>query len=132
MLENKQSSEIADSAVIMISMTYAPRGETIHFAWRNIRFAFAGFGCIAVRNEMGRVAVPELKAPRIVGRSVLAAKVRSLRSESRAGPHIAIRLKVAARKKLRKGAAKPMKSLVRVNLCARGLPMVSTSPGRSR
>ena len=76
-------------------------------------------GCIAVRNEMGRVAVPEFRASRIVGRSVLAAKVRSLRSESRAGPHIAIRLKVAARKKLRKGAAKPMKSLVRVNLCAR-------------
>ena len=97
-LENKQSREIGDSALTMISMTYAPRGETIRFVWRNIRFASPVLGYIAVRNEMERVAVAELRASRIVGRSVLAPKVRSLRSESRAGPHIAIRLKVRPEK----------------------------------
>jgi hypothetical protein len=131
-LENKQSREIGDSALTMISMTYAPRGETIRFVLRNIRFASPVLGYIAVRNEMERVAVAELRASQIVGRSVLALKVRSLRSESRTGRHIAIRLKVAGRKKLRKRAAKPMKSLARVNLCASSLPTVSTSLGRSR
>jgi hypothetical protein len=40
----------------MISMTYALRGETIRFVWRNIRFAFAGFGLHfdAKRNGAGR------------------------------------------------------------------------------
>src|ERR1700733_13970314 len=90
-------------------MTYAPRGETIRFVWRNIRFAFAGFGLHrgAKRNGQGR-------GPRVQGVSD-----RGPLSARCAGPPIAIRLKVAARKKLRKGAAKPMKSLVRVNLCAR-------------
>jgi hypothetical protein len=40
-IENKQSSEIADSAILMISMTYDQRRETFRFVSRKIRFVFA-------------------------------------------------------------------------------------------
>jgi hypothetical protein len=88
-LENKQSREINDSEIIMISMTYDQQCETLRFAKRNIRFA-----------------------------------------KAQAGPHIATSLKVTARKKLRKRAAKPLKLLTPVNLRAHGLPNGLGVPAR--
>jgi hypothetical protein len=38
----------------MISMGYDLRSETFHFAWRKIRFVFAGFGLVGAGNEMRR------------------------------------------------------------------------------
>jgi hypothetical protein len=49
-IENKQSREIADSATLMISMTYDQRRETFRFVSRKIRFVFAGLGLVDVRN----------------------------------------------------------------------------------
>ena len=42
-LKNKQFNEIADSAIIMTSMTYDLRCETLRFAWRNDPLVFGGF-----------------------------------------------------------------------------------------
>jgi hypothetical protein len=42
---------MTDSALVMISMTYDPRGETIRFVSRKIRFALAAFGLLEAGNE---------------------------------------------------------------------------------
>ena len=99
MLENKQSREIADSPLFMISRTYDRRSETIRFVWRKIRFAFAVLRSVDIRNAMA-------------GRLPAVSLVRRLRSQA---------LESRGRKKLRKGGAKPMKSLARVNLCRLGV-----------
>jgi hypothetical protein len=49
-VENKQSREIARFRAPMMSMTYAPRGETFRFVWRKIRFAFAVSDPVDARN----------------------------------------------------------------------------------
>jgi len=103
---------------IMISMTYDPRRETARFAMRNIRFVFVCFGLRRRRKAKRASRVRVLGEPRIAGRSVIAPKARKSRSGSRSIHPIATGLEAAARKKLRKRAAKPMKSLARVNLCA--------------
>jgi hypothetical protein len=54
----------------------------------------------------------------ITGRSVIAPEARKFRCGSRSIHWMATGLEAAAQKKLRKRAAKPMKSLARVNLCA--------------
>jgi hypothetical protein len=87
---------------VMISTGYDLRCETVHFAWRKIRFVFAGFGLVDAGNEMGRDLVAR-----------------------NAGD-----LEVAAGKKLRKRAAKFMKSWVRVNLCAGSAGAVSGADAR--
>jgi hypothetical protein len=40
----------------MISTGYDLRYETLRFAWRKLRFVFAGFGLVDARNEMRRVS----------------------------------------------------------------------------
>jgi hypothetical protein len=89
----------------MISTGYDLRCETVHFAWRKIRFVFAGFGLVDAGNEM--------------------AAISSLDVAQNAGD-----LEVAVRKKLRKRAAKFMKSWVRVNLCAGSAGAVSGADAR--
>src|ERR1700690_3866986 len=42
---------MTDSAHIMISKTYDPRCETIRFAWRKIRFAFAVSALVGAQSE---------------------------------------------------------------------------------
>jgi hypothetical protein len=53
-LENKQSSEIADSQPIMISVTYDETRETFRFAWRNDRFVLPFFGSVLARSATAR------------------------------------------------------------------------------
>src|ERR1700722_3314082 len=89
----------------MISTGYDLRCETFHFAWRKICFVFAGFGLVDGGNEMGRGVVARRH------------------SECR-------RLGSCGRKKLRKRAAKPMKSLARVNLRAGSAVVVSCADAR--
>jgi hypothetical protein len=117
-LENKQLREIADSALLMISMSYTQDCETVRFAWRKIRFVFAAFGLRRRRKRNGQVGVRVLGEPQITGRSVIAPEARKSRSGSRSIHRMATGLEAAARKKLRRRAAKVMKSLARVNLCA--------------
>ena len=98
-------SEISDSAIVMISMGYDLRCETfVSLSERFVSF-FAGFGLVDARNEMGRGVVARHH------------------SECR-------RLGSCGRKKLRKRAAKPMKSLARVNLCAGSTVVVSCADAR--
>jgi hypothetical protein len=130
-LENKQFREIADSALIMISMTYAPGGETIHFVGE----IFASLSPVLAASRCETKW--EGRGPRAQGasdRGPLSARCEGQKPPVRESRRSAHRdpLESAARQKLRKRAAKPMKSLVRVNLCATGLPMVSTSLGGSR
>jgi hypothetical protein len=62
-LENKQSREINDSAIIMISMTYDQQCETLRFAKRNIVSLSPVLGCAEAPSEMGRDALLELETP---------------------------------------------------------------------
>ena len=85
---------MSDSAFIMITMTYALPCETARFAWRNGPSAVAGFsGSSLARNE---TTLPVFDWWRRCER--------------------ASDLKVCPQK-LRKGALKPLKQLVHVNLC---------------
>ena len=90
-------------------MTYDQRGETLRFVWRNIRFAFAGFGLHrgSKRNVTGR-------GPRAQGasdRGPLSSRSEGQKPPIRESRRSARRdsLESCARKKLRKRAAKPMK-----------------------
>jgi hypothetical protein len=80
----------------MISTGYDLCCETVHFAWRKIRFVFAVLGS----------STQETKC----------AVISSLGVTQNAGD-----LEVVAGKKLRKRATKSMKSLARVNLCGLGV-----------
>ena len=53
-LKINKVSEISDSAIVMISTSYDLHCERFHFAWRKIRFVFAGFGLVDAGNEMRR------------------------------------------------------------------------------
>jgi hypothetical protein len=79
----------------MISMAYDQDCETVHFVWRNIRFAFVGFGRIGVGTEASDA------------RTVM-------NSLSRGGG----RFRDELRAQLHERAVKPLESLVSVNLCA--------------
>jgi hypothetical protein len=89
----------------MISTTYDLRCETFYFAWRKIRFVSAGFGLVDAGTKW--------------------AVVSSLGITQNVGD-----LEVAVGKKLRKRAAKSMKSLARVNLCAGSTGAVSCVDAR--
>jgi hypothetical protein len=129
---------MTDSTIIMISISYGPRCEAFRFAWRKIRFVFAVLGLVSPENETRRPHRPMgIMAPR-ARRAALhlhgdpeAATVSF--SESAAVPSGSSGLAFEAAplpqnegfgkdrtsKKLREGAAKPLKSFVRINLCAR-------------
>jgi hypothetical protein len=86
---------MSDSAFIMIPMTYALPCETVRFAWRNGLSAVAGFsGSSLARNK---TTLPVFDWWRRCERA----------SDLKLCPQ-----------KLRKGALKPLKQLVHVNLCA--------------
>jgi hypothetical protein len=114
----------------MISMTYDQRRETFRFVSRKIRFVFAVFGPPRARNETkGNTSCPQGAARSIASRrrgktgtgfrhlelwSVLRGRFAAPQNE-------VFGARPKERKKLRKGAVKPLKSLARVNLCAGGL-----------
>jgi hypothetical protein len=65
-LENKQSREINDSAIIMISMTYDHQCETLKpFVSPSEIFVSLSpvLGCAEAPSEMGRDALLELETP---------------------------------------------------------------------
>ncbi len=95
----------------MISMTCDPRRETVRFVWRNNSFRFR---CFWLRRRPKRNGHRRLRRPdRDLGKPAQA---------GRRGPALVGAdeggLEVPSRKKLRKGAVKPLKSLARANLCA--------------
>ena len=113
MLENKRSREITDSALIMISKAYDPRCEIVA--------SFSSvLGFVDVGNETSEPGSECLGSLRLWDAASSRRSPKS-RSGSRSIHRMATGLEVAARKKLRKEAVKPMKSLACVNLCGRGL-----------
>jgi hypothetical protein len=125
-----------DSTLIMNSMAYDLRCETFRFAWRNIRFVFLLFGLGRSQNEMKpkRAAfgwnrhrearsAAAIQTPWGADDSWIASLTLAItlaRSWTPGQTH-------GLPKKLRKSAAKPMKSLWRVNLCAGASALVQGS-----
>jgi hypothetical protein len=113
-IENKQYDEILDFVPPMISMTYDQRRESLSFRLAKDSFRFRCFWASRRPKRNGlrpRLAVvaPERELPD----PGVAARLRHA-----GGLGVAAGRK-CAKKKLRKGGVKPMKSLARVNLCAK-------------
>jgi hypothetical protein len=53
-LWKKQSREMTDSTLVMISITYHPQCETFRFGWRKLNVVFAVFGSRRGPNATGR------------------------------------------------------------------------------
>src|ERR1700722_15117245 len=128
---------MTDSTIIMISISYGPPCEAFRFAWRKIRFVFAVLGLVSPENETRRPHRPMgIMAPGAARRiappwrsrschglvlRVLLGSFWEFRSAFEAAPLPQNEGfgKDRTSKKLREGAAKPLKSFVRINLRAR-------------
>jgi hypothetical protein len=129
---------MTDSTIIMIPISYGPRCEAFRFAWRKIRFVFAVLGLVSPENETRRPHRPMgIMAPRRGAPHCTSMEIQKRpRSRSPSPPRFLLgvqvwrsrllrclktRISVKDRtsKKLRERAVKPLKSFVRINLCAR-------------